>query len=72
MRAKMLSVFAVIVGAFLMTAVPMPAHHSFSAEYDKQKPVTLKGTVTCTGRRHSHRRACPAGRRRERLRKWCS
>src|SRR5271166_1466204 len=46
MRAKMLSVFAVIAGALLMTAVPMPAHHSFSAEYDKQKPVTLKGTVT--------------------------
>ena len=46
MRARMLSVFAVIAGAFLMTAVPMPAHHSFSAEYDKQKPVTLKGTVT--------------------------
>ncbi|MBV8846742.1 MAG: hypothetical protein JO307_28370 [Bryobacterales bacterium] len=31
-------------GAFLLT--PLMAHHSFSAEYDSKKPVTLKGTVT--------------------------
>lgn len=43
MRAKMLTVMA---GAFVMAAVPMLAHHSFSAEYDRSKPIQLKGTVT--------------------------
>jgi len=27
-------------------AVPILAHHSFAAEYDSTKPVTLKGAVT--------------------------
>jgi hypothetical protein len=43
MRAKMLTVMA---GGFMMAAVPMLAHHSFSAEYDRAKTVQLKGTVT--------------------------
>ena len=31
---------------FLMSAVPVLGHHSFAAEYDATKPVTLKGVVT--------------------------
>ena len=34
--------------ALLVVAVSVPvlAHHSFAAQYDRGKPVTLKGTVT--------------------------
>jgi hypothetical protein len=30
----------------LLAALPLAAHHSFAAEYDAGKPVTLKGKVT--------------------------
>jgi hypothetical protein len=35
-----------IAGTALLAPVAALAHHSFAAEYDVKKPVTLKGTVT--------------------------
>ena len=37
----------VLVAGFAMAAaVPVLAHHSFAAEYDASKPITLKGVVS--------------------------
>jgi hypothetical protein len=36
---------ALVVG-FVATALPVFAHHSFQAEYDQTKPLTLVGKVT--------------------------
>jgi hypothetical protein len=37
---------AFAAGLGLLAAAPVFAHHSFAAEYDQAKPVTLTGTVT--------------------------
>jgi hypothetical protein len=42
MKAKLAA--AAVMLSLLVTAVPaLLAHHAFSAEYDNQKPITLKG-----------------------------
>jgi hypothetical protein len=35
-----------VVGIALLCAVPVLAHHSFSAEFDATQPITLKGKLT--------------------------
>jgi|SRR5580698_6772548 hypothetical protein len=43
MKAKLLTVLA---GGLLMAVTPILAHHSFAAEYDANKPISMTGTVT--------------------------
>ena len=43
MRTKLIMVTGFVL---LMAAVPVWAHHAFSAEFDVNKPLTLKGTLT--------------------------
>ena len=45
MTRRALSFSAIVVGS-LVWAAPLPAHHSFAAEYDSTKPVKLTGAVT--------------------------
>jgi hypothetical protein len=46
MRAtRIAQVVSAFIGVVLMSA-PLAAHHSFAAEFDESKPVTVKGTIT--------------------------
>jgi hypothetical protein len=46
MQAKILTAVAVLAFGLVHTAVSLSAHHAFAAEFDANKPVTMKGTVT--------------------------
>src|SRR5437763_13479209 len=35
-----------VFGGLMATAVPVVAHHSFAAEFDANKPITIRGKVT--------------------------
>jgi hypothetical protein len=45
---------AVALGALLVASASVQAHHSFSATYDGNKPVTLQGKVTKLGWSNPH------------------
>ncbi len=44
MRVKQLS--GIVAGALFAIAVPAVAHHSFAAEFDINRPISLDGVVT--------------------------
>src|ERR1051326_6826805 len=46
----------VAVFSLMAAAIPLLAHHSFAAEYDSNKPVTISGTVTKMEWMNSHAR----------------
>lgn len=46
MKARNLLKFMLVMIAMITAAFPVIAHHSFAAEYDADKPVTLTGSVT--------------------------
>jgi hypothetical protein len=43
---QVLSLVVVLGGGLMLGAVSTSAHHSFAAEFDATKPVTLRGVVT--------------------------
>ena len=47
--------FAIVsLGILLAAGAPVQAHHSFSATYDGNKPITLRGTIVKMGWQNPH------------------
>lgn len=44
-KRELVAAIVAFHAAWLMGVSPVAAHHSFAAQYDAEKPVTLKGTV---------------------------
>ena len=54
--SKRLAFATVLFGALFLATTLVQAHHSFSAVYDGNKPITIRGTVSKLGwsNPHSH------------------
>jgi hypothetical protein len=48
--ARRITGACVLVAVLFSAAIPLLAHHSFGAEYDANKPITLTGVVTKVGK----------------------
>ena len=47
MRSHLSSALFIVLGTLVaVTVAPVKAHHSFAAEFDASKPITLTGVVT--------------------------
>jgi hypothetical protein len=42
----MRTIFCIVLCALLLAAVPAAAHHAFAAEFDTDRPVKVRGTIT--------------------------
>src|SRR5215510_1075618 len=49
-----MKILSFVLGAVLLCAVAAFSHHSFSAEYDATKPVTVTGVVKKVERQNPH------------------
>jgi len=54
MTRAMMAVAVVSVAVLSAFAVKVSAHHSFAAEFDATKPITLKGSITKVERINPH------------------
>jgi len=54
MMARWITAAGVLVVVLCLFAIPLRAHHSFGAEYDGTKPITLTGVVTKVERTNPH------------------
>jgi hypothetical protein len=46
MKFRTLTLSLLVLGSTIAAVAPIAAHHSFAAEFDAAKPVTLRGYVT--------------------------
>jgi hypothetical protein len=51
---RVIRVFVTISAAILLAIASLQAHHSFSATYDGNKPITLRGTIVKMGWQNPH------------------
>jgi hypothetical protein len=46
MRVNLLRLVRIALSLWVASSIPLAAHHAFSSEFDANKPVKLKGTIS--------------------------